>query len=87
MKRTKMSNNGQVIIPKSLCSAHHWDAGLEPAVIEKSESVLLQPKSDFEETRLADVAGSLTYNGGAKSDADVEQVLKSKIKQTWCNQE
>jgi bifunctional DNA-binding transcriptional regulator/antitoxin component of YhaV-PrlF toxin-antitoxin module len=29
METTKLSSKGQVIIPKAMRAAHHWDAGQE----------------------------------------------------------
>lgn len=50
METTKLSSQGQVIIPKSLRDAHHWEAGIELIAIDMGDGILLKPKKPFPET-------------------------------------
>ncbi|MBW4478741.1 MAG: AbrB/MazE/SpoVT family DNA-binding domain-containing protein [Tolypothrix brevis GSE-NOS-MK-07-07A] len=67
MEITKLSSEGQVIIPKSLREAHHWEVGQELIAIDMGDGILLKPKKPFPETKLDDVAGSLKYQGKPES--------------------
>ena len=75
MKTIRMSSKGQVIIPKSLRSAHHWDTGQELGVIDTVGGILLKPKPPFAQTNIADVAGCLAYTGEPKSLAEMEAAV------------
>ena len=63
MNTTKLSSKGQIIIPKPIRMAHHWETGQDFIVINTSDGILLKPKTPFQETALADVASCLKYKG------------------------
>ncbi len=42
---TKLSTKGQVVLPKSLRTAHRWKPGTEFIVRERDGGILLVPKS------------------------------------------
>ena len=44
MEVTRLSNTGQVIIPKALRDAHRWEAGQELIAIDMGDGILLKPK-------------------------------------------
>lgn len=50
MEITKISNEGQVIIPEQLRKSHGWETGQELIVIHTGEGILLKPKKPFAET-------------------------------------
>ena len=81
MNTTRLSSKGQVIIPKPIRSAHHWEPGLELIVIDTVEGVLLKQKTPFTETRLKDVAACLHYSGNPKSLEDMEQAIEQGVKE------
>jgi AbrB family looped-hinge helix DNA binding protein len=83
METTKLSSKGQVIIPKTFRSAHHWIPGLELMVIEMEDGILLRPKAPFEKTRLDEVAGCLNYAGPPKSEGDIDAAMKRAARKTW----
>lgn len=83
VETTRLSSKGQVIIPKSIRDAHHWDAGIELQVIEVEQGILLKPKSLFEKTSLSEVAGCLKYHGKAKTLDEIETALKKAAKEAW----
>ncbi len=87
METTKLSSKGQVIIPKSFRSEHHWDAGLELVAIDVGDGILLKPKEPFEETMLDDVAGCMQYSGKPINQDDIEAAFKKGLKEQWrdCN--
>ncbi|MCF6264091.1 MAG: AbrB/MazE/SpoVT family DNA-binding domain-containing protein [Xanthomonadales bacterium] len=80
MNTTRLSSKGQVIIPKPLRAAHHWEAGQELIVIDLGDGVLLKPKTPFDETDIADVASCLKYKGKPKSVDDMNSAIKQGIK-------
>ena len=83
MKTTKLSSKGQVIIPKPLRSAHHWEAGQELVIIDMDDGILLKPKSPFEETDLSEVAGLLQYQGKAKSIDDMNAAIRKGVEEQF----
>ena len=80
METTKLSSKGQVIIPKSLRIAHHWDIGQELVVIDVGDGVLFKPKSPFEEKNIDDVAACLKYSGIAKTLDDMTAAIGKGVK-------
>ena len=86
METTKLSSKGQVIIPKALRSAHHWEPGLTLMVIDNGDGLLLKPRAPFAPTVLADVVGLFTKRpkrAPAKSDADIKAALLRDVKRKW----
>lgn len=75
MEVTRLSSKGQVIIPKALRAAHHWEAGQELIAIDVGDGILLKPKKPFSETTLAQVAGCLKYQGNPKSLDELEDAI------------
>lgn len=83
MEVTRLSSNGQVIIPMSLRLAHQWEPGQEFVAIDTDNGVLLQPKPPFQTTTLEEVAGCLRYEGPAKSLEDFDQAIVQTLKEQW----
>lgn len=75
MTTTVLSCKGQVIIPKPVRAAHHWDAGERLVVIDTADGVLLRPLSRFAPTTLDQVAGSLKWHGPAKSIEEMDAAI------------
>jgi len=80
MNFTKLSSKGQVIIPKPLRVAHHWEIGQELVVIDQGDGILLKPKTPFEKTSIGDVASSLKYEGKPKTIDDMNLAISKGIK-------
>jgi len=80
METTKLSSKGQVILPKSVRVAHNWQAGVEFAVEDVADGVLLRPLKPFQTTRIEDVAGCAGYTGPRKSLDDMEQAILSEAR-------
>ena len=43
METTRLSSKGQIILPKSIRASHQWEPGVEFAVEDTPEGVLLRP--------------------------------------------
>ncbi len=69
---TTVSTKGQVILPKSIRQERQWEAGTRLVVENGPEGVLLKAAPNFSETRPEQVFGCLSYEGEAKSIAEME---------------
>ncbi len=83
METTKLSSKGQVIIPKPLRNAYHWEAGQELIVIDTGDGILLKPKTSFQETSIENVASFLQYTGKEKSLEDMEKAIQKGVKERF----
>lgn len=83
MEVTRLSSKGQVIIPKALRVAHHWEAGQELIAVDVGDGILLKPKKPFEPTTLAEVAGCLKYAGPPQSLEDMDRALGQGVREQW----
>lgn len=75
MTTTVLSSKGQVIIPKPIRTAHHWNPGDRLVVEDTPDGVLLRPATLFKRTTLDDVAGCLKWNGPAKTLEEMEEAI------------
>ena len=75
MERTRLSNKGQVVIPKHVREAHGWEPGLELVVEDTSDGIILKPIKKFKETRIQEVLGCVRYEGPRKSMKDMEAAI------------
>ena len=80
MTKTTLSSKGQVIIPKPVRSAHHWEAGQELFVIDCGDGIILKSVAPFRPTALTDVAACLKYDGRAKLLKDMEKAIQQGVK-------
>ena len=83
MNTTKLSSKGQVIIPKPLRTAHHWEPGQELVVVDIGDGILLKPKTPFPETDIDAVASCLEFTGRDKSLDDMESAIAKGIKEKY----
>lgn len=84
METTKLSSKGQVIIPKAVRKTHHWETGLELVVIDAGDGILLRPRTPFESTGLADVAGVLKDKiTKPRTDAEIRDALQKDMRSKW----
>ncbi|MBT3206643.1 MAG: AbrB/MazE/SpoVT family DNA-binding domain-containing protein [Gammaproteobacteria bacterium] len=75
MNTVKLSSKGQVIIPKPLRTAYHWETGQELVVVDTGDGILLKPKTPFVETNINQVAAILKFKGKAKSLEEMELAI------------
>ena len=73
MQTTRLSSKGQIIIPLAIRNTHHWKAGLEFAVQEMNDALLLTPIKPFPETKIKEVMGCVKYKGPVKTLKDMEK--------------
>lgn len=83
METTHVSSKGQVIIPKPLRLAHHWEAGQELVAIDVGDGILLKPKTPFPTTTIHEVAGCLPYRKKAKTLVEMEGAIRQAIKERF----
>jgi AbrB family looped-hinge helix DNA binding protein len=83
MKTTKLSSKGQVIIPKALRTANHWEIGMELLVVDTGEGILLKPKPPFAQKSLDEVAGCLPYPGDAKTLKEIDAAVARGLREEW----
>jgi len=80
METTRLSSKGQVILPKSIRSAHHWEPGVEFMVEDMANGVLLRPVKPFQQTRLEDVIGCTGYKGPARTIEDMDAAIAAAVR-------
>ena len=81
METTRLSSKGQVVLPKSIRRARRWSAGMEFAVEEASDGVLLRPLRPFPATTLTEVIACTGYRGHAKTLKDMERAIERGAKE------
>lgn len=80
---TKISEEGNVIIPELLLKASGWQINQELIAINIGDGILLKPKKPFVETTLDDVAGCLKYQGVPKSLGDMNEAICQGVEESW----
>jgi AbrB family looped-hinge helix DNA binding protein len=83
MESTKLSTKGQVIIPKAFRTAHRWAPGLELALTDTGDGLLLRPKSPFALTRIENVAGMVKSKVAPKNESQMRVALRKSIRKKW----
>ncbi|WP_315791906.1 AbrB/MazE/SpoVT family DNA-binding domain-containing protein [Fischerella sp. JS2] len=83
MDMTKISDEGQVIIPEVLRKDYGWEVGQELIIIKMGDGILLKPKKSFAATTLDDVAGCLKYQGTAKTIEDMDNAIRQGVEESW----
>jgi len=83
METTRLSSEGQVIIPQSLREAHRWEVGQELIAIDMGDGILLKPKKPFPKTTLDHVLGCLKYQGERRSLEDMEDAIRKGVEEYW----
>lgn len=83
METTVLSSKGQVIIPKSVRSAHHWEEGTEFCIQDVEEGILLYPIKPFPVTKLEDGIGCTGYHGPSKTFEEIDKSISDSIRKKW----
>ena len=81
MTITRLSSKGQVIIPKTLRVAHHWEPGQELVVIDTGDGVLLKPRAPFPPSDLNAVAACLEFKGQTRSLEDMQEAIARGVQE------
>jgi AbrB family looped-hinge helix DNA binding protein len=76
MQTTRLSSKGQIILPKAVRDAHHFQPGLEFVVEEHPDGIFLRPlRTAFAPTRLEDILGCAGYRGPALTIDDMDAAI------------
>ena len=75
MEKTRLSNKGQIVIPKVVRAAHGWEPGLEFAIEDMGDGIKLKPIKPYAETKIEEVLGCIGYNGPKKSIKEMEAAI------------
>lgn len=81
MEKTRLSNKGQVVIPKAVRVLHGWKAGLEFAIEDVGDGIKLKPIKPYRETEIDEVIGCVGYEGPKKSLKDMEAAIAKGAKE------
>ena len=77
---TKLSTKGQVVLPKSLRSAHRWRPGTEFIVQERDEGVLLKPRTRAQPRSWEALIGCVSYRGSRKSIREMNEAVEAEAR-------
>ena len=80
MEITRLSSKGQIIIPQAIREAHKWLPGIEFAVIETDQGILLSPIKPFKKTTMQQVLGCMGYKGPKKTLKDMQAAIAKGAK-------
>jgi len=77
---TKLSTKGQIVLPKSLRVARHWNPGTQFIVQEQGDSVLLTPKSAAASSDWESLIGCAGYRGPRKSIREMDEAVAAEAR-------
>ncbi len=80
METTILSSKGQVILPATIRAANQWQAGVQFAVENTVDGVLLRPIKSVPATTLDEVIGCTGYKGKPHSLADMDKAITAEVK-------
>jgi AbrB family looped-hinge helix DNA binding protein len=81
--RTRISTQGQVVLPKALRDRRGWAAGAELIVEEPPEGVLLRGAPKKEPTRVEDVFGRLGPVDRVVSVEEMHEAVLEEARSRW----
>ena len=82
METTRLSEKGQIVIPKRVRDIRGWEAGIEFLIEEFEDGIKLKPVKPFEETTIEDVLGCTHYDGPKKTLKDMEVAIAKGAKES-----
>lgn len=83
---TTLSSKGQIVIPLQIRNSHGWRSGISFTIIDRDNSLILQPVTTKTTTTLEEVIGCAGYSGEKKTQAQMDAgILEEAKKQaaTW----
>lgn len=80
METTKLSSKGQVILPAAIRTANQWKAGVEFAVEDTGDGVILRPLKPFPTTTISEVVGCAGYHGKAHTLEEMDKAITAETK-------
>ena len=75
MQTTRLSNKGQIVIPKQVRATHGWEPGLEFIVEDTGDGIKLKPVTPYLEAKAEELLGCVGYNGLKKSLKEMEAAI------------
>ena len=78
--QTTLSSKGQIVIPRQIRQNHGWQAGRSFTIIDKDNTLILEPISTKTTTTLEDVIGCAGYRGKKKSLAQMDAGILEEAK-------
>jgi AbrB family looped-hinge helix DNA binding protein len=75
METTRLSEKGQIVIPKRIRTDHQWEPGTEFSVEDLGDSIALKPIRSFRRTELREVLGCVRYRGPSKSVKEMNDAI------------
>jgi AbrB family looped-hinge helix DNA binding protein len=84
METIRLSDEGQIIIPKSLREFQGWETGQELIVTNMGDAILIKPKKQFVETTLDEVAGCLKHLiRQPKTLEEMDDAIRQCVEEMW----
>jgi AbrB family looped-hinge helix DNA binding protein len=83
MTTTRLSSNGQLIIPKEIRDRHGWRAGTELEVEDRGGVVVLRCKKPWPPSRIEDVRGSAKHEGPPVGVEDMNAGVDRLMRAMW----
>ena len=80
METTKLSSKGQVILPAAIRTANQWKAGVEFAVEDTGDGVMLRPLKPFAATTISEVAGCADYHGKVHTLEEMDKAITAETR-------
>lgn len=81
MQTTKLSSKGQVVLPKPVCVAHHWESGTVFVIEDKKNGIFLRPIKQSKKTASWDqLLGCIEYKGKTKTLEEMNQAVAKGVK-------
>lgn len=77
METTRLSSKGQVVLPKSVRTAHGWKPGTEFVIEDRDGGVLLRPRKPTA-TRWEDIVGITGYRGPRKTLREMDDAIEAE---------
>lgn len=71
----RLSSKGQLVIPRAIREALHWEPGTELTVVPAGNGLLIQQKRKKGTKRLEDLRGCIKYGGPPITD----EVLQAPV--------
>jgi AbrB family looped-hinge helix DNA binding protein len=82
METVKLSSKGQVVIPKEIREANHWQPGATFNIAATAAGLMLMPVPLFTPTTNEQVAGCLHRSGRKKlTEHDMDAAVRSMAKE------
>jgi len=75
METTRLSEKGQIVIPKRVRTARGWKPGLQFSVESFEDGIKLRPVRAFQGTAIEDVLGCIPYKGPRKTLKEMEAAI------------